>query len=339
MSDASQTKLLRRRLCLAWLSFLLLAAAAHAQTCFSSPDMEDQVRTALEAAARRYFEMSVRGDIAALRQNTIVSLAANFSGIENAVKENQAHFTGAKAVVRPPYLLNAEGSEPLERAEFLCGVFGKLGQTANSAVFVLNNLPPGKYGIAILDITGGEEPRTLTLVLQQVGTEWKLAGYYVRDPQACGHDGTWYAQRARDFKAKGQIHNAWLYDREAITLTAPVDFMSTQATDRLYDELQAVQPNDMPANGNSIDLSAGGKTYRWADIFPFAVGNDLDVVVKYESADISNTQKTFEQNTQVIKALVTKFPELRDAFAAVVARAVDPAGHDYGSLLPMKEIK
>jgi hypothetical protein len=41
----------------------------------------------------------------------------------------------------------------------------------------------------------------------------------------------------------------------------------------------------------------------------------------------------------VMKALITKYPELRDAFAGIVARAVDPSGRDYGSLLPMKDIK
>ena len=41
----------------------------------------------------------------------------------------------------------------------------------------------------------------------------------------------------------------------------------------------------------------------------------------------------------VIKALVAKYPEVRDAFAGVVARAVDPTGRDYGTLLAMKDIK
>jgi hypothetical protein len=41
----------------------------------------------------------------------------------------------------------------------------------------------------------------------------------------------------------------------------------------------------------------------------------------------------------VIKALVAKYPEVRDAFAAVVARAVDPSGRDFGTLLAMKEVK
>ena len=41
----------------------------------------------------------------------------------------------------------------------------------------------------------------------------------------------------------------------------------------------------------------------------------------------------------VIKAIVAKYPELRDAFNAVIARAVDNSGHDYGSLLAMKDVK
>ena len=52
---------------------------------------------ALETAARRYFEMSARGDTAALQQNSIAAVAASFAGIEAAVKENQAAFTGRKS--------------------------------------------------------------------------------------------------------------------------------------------------------------------------------------------------------------------------------------------------
>ena len=180
---------------------------------------------------------------------------------------------------------------------------------------------------------------TLTLVLQQAGADWKLAGFYANPSRAAGHDAAWFTQRARDFKAKAQNHNAWLYYREAIALSAPVDFMSTLATDKLYDEAQAAQPADVPANGNTVDLSAGGKIYRLTEIFPLAVGNDLDVVVKYQAADVSDTARAFQENTAVIKALVAKFPELREAFAGVVARAVEPSGRDYGTLLAMKDIK
>lgn len=322
-----------------WLWASLLSAAAHAQTCQSAADLDAAVRIALESAAKRYFDLSARGDTAALKQNSIAALAGSFAGIEGAVQENQSAFAGAKATVRPPFLLTADGPESLARAEFLCGVFGPSGQTKESAVFVLNNLPPGKYGVTILDVNSERDAKTLTFILQQVGADWKLAGFYAKSAQASGHDATWFIQRARDFKARSQNHNAWLYYREAIALAAPVDFMSTLATDRLYDETQAMQPADVPANGKTMDLSAGGKIYRLTEIFPLAVGNDLDVVVKYEAADVSNTAHAFQENTVVIKALVAKFPELREAFAGVVARAVEPSGRDYGSLLTMKDIK
>ena len=318
---------------------LLLAASSYAQVCQSAPDMVASTRIAVETAAKRYFDMAARGDTSGLKQNSIASVADSFAGIEAAVKENQATFAGAQATVRPPFLLTAEGVQPIARAEFFCGVFGKSGQTQDSAVFVLPNLPPGKYGVAILDLTGGHAAMTLTLVLEQVGTDWKLAGFFPRSAQASGHDAAWFIQRAHAFKAKSQSHNAWLYYREAIALSAPVDFMSTLATDKLYDETQASQPSDMPANGNIVDLSAGGKTYHLIDVFPLAVGDDLDVVVKYQAADVSDTAHTFQENVAVIKALLAKFTEFRDAFDGVVARAVDPTGHDYGTLLPMKDIK
>jgi len=336
---------LRNRRCQRWLWLLLLGASvfvhahAHAQTCQSAADMDAPVRTALESTAKRYFEMAVRADVASLKQNSIATVAASFAGIESAIKENQDAFTGAQATVRPPFLLTADGVEPLARAEFLCGVFGKSGQTKDSSVFVLNNLPPGKYGVAILDVNGAQAAMTLTMVLQQVGSDWKLAGYYARSSQAAGHDAAWFILHARDFKAKSKNHNAWLYYREAIALSAPVDFMTTLDTDKLYDEAQAMQPADVPANGNAVDISASGKTYHLTEIFPLAVGNDLDVVAKYQAADVSNTTRTFQENTAVIKALIAKFPEFREAFAGVVARAVDPSGHDYGTLLAMKDIK
>jgi hypothetical protein len=301
--------------------------------------MDPAVRTALETTARRFFDLAARGDVTTLQQNSIAAVASNFGGIDTAIKDNQAAFSGAQASVRPPFVLTAEGSAPLERAEFLCGVFGKSGQTADSAVFMLHNLPPGKYAVVIVDARGGHDPRTLTMILQQLGTDWKLAGFYARPAQVNGHDAAWFIQRARDFKAKGQTRNAWLYYHEALALSSPVDMMSTQATDRLYDEMQAVQPSDLPVNGSTVDVSAGSKTYRVTEVFPLAVGSDLDVAVKYQAADVSNTAQTYQENMVVTKAVLAKYPEFREAFAGIIVRAVEPSGRDYGSLLAMKDIK
>jgi len=230
--------------------------------------------------------------------------------------------------------LKAEGTAPLERAEFLCGVFAAQGQTANSAVFVIPNLPPGTYAVDTLDASTSKGPYTVSFVLQQLGPDWKVGGLYVKASQVSGHDGNWYVDQARAYKAKGQTHNAWFYFSQARELLVPVPFMSTRVTDKLYDEAEAVKPADLNA-----DLVAGAKTYKVTQIFPLLVGNDLDLVVKYQSPDVSNTAQTFQDNVAVMKALVTKYPEYREAFAGIVARAVEPSGKDYGSLLQMKDIK
>lgn len=110
-------------------------------------------------------------------------------------------------------------------------------------------------------------------------------------------------------------------------------------TDQLYDEMQPVQASDLPVNGSTVDLQVGGKVEKLTSIFPAGFGDDLDLVVKYQAPDVSNTGATFQANMAVIKAVVAKYPEFRDAFAGVIARAVDPSGRDYGTLLPMKDIK
>jgi hypothetical protein len=322
------------------MALILCAGSAHAQTCFTAGDMEEPTHAALMNTAKRYFDMAARGDSAALRQNSIASVSSDFSGIETVVKDNQASFSGAQATPRSPFLLKAEGTTPFERAEFLCGVFGKSGQTADSAVFVIPNLPPGNYGVVTLDVPTAKQPYTASFVLQQEGKDWKVGGFYVKETQIAGHDGNWFAERARAFKAKSQNRNAWLYYIEARDLAVPVTFMYTQMTDKLADESETVKPADLPVSGNTVELAAGGKTHRLTTLFPLGVGPELDLVVKYQSADVSNTAQIFQDNTAVIKALVGKYPEFRDAFDGVVARAVEPTtGRDYGSLLPMKEIK
>jgi hypothetical protein len=322
------------------LTIFLLSLPALSQACFTADDMDAATRTALQSAGTRYFDMLTRGDSAAIKQNSIPSLAANFAGLEGTIKENQTNLAGGKAIPRPPFMLKAEGMAPLPKAEFLCGVFGPNGQTTNSAEFIIPNLPPGAYGVVTLDAQTQKSPYTVSFVLQQQGTDWKIGSLFILAAQIAGHDSNWFVAQARSFKAKGQNHNAWLYFVQGRQMAVPVPFMYTQLTDKLYDEAQSVKPADFPVDGKTTDLAAaGGKTYKLTSIFPLPVGQDFDLVVMYQAADVSNTGQTFQENMAVMRALVTKYPEVRDAFGGIVARAVEPSGKDYGSLLPMKDIK
>jgi len=321
------------------LAAFLLSLNGNAQTCLTSSDLDDATQTAITAQGELYLGLAAKADAAALRQNATPSLAADFSGIEATIKDHQADLADAQSTSKSVFLLEAEGQTTLPHAEFYCGVFGKNGQTATSAVFYLDDLAPGKYAVAILEATSAKARVNFSTVLRQEGTGWKLAGLYIRPAQIAGHDGAWFTARAREFKTKGQLHNAWWFYLQARNLISVLPFMVTQANDKLYDEFQSVQPADVPAAGKTADLAAGALTYKITALFPEAVGDDVDLIVKYQSPDATNTQRAYQSNLAVIKALVAKYPEVRDAFAGIVARAQDSSGHDYGTLLAMKDIK
>src|SRR5579863_2273164 len=189
-----------------WMSGVLMAAvlalpgSAQAQTCLTASDMDDATREALVRAASNDFDLLSRGDAAALKQASSTSLASDFSSIEGLVQENRANLSQASASPRPPFLLKAEkpGATAAASVEFLCGVFGARGQTANSAEFVIPNLPAGSYAIVMLD-AAAKTPVTATFVLLQQNAAWKLAGLYVKASQTAGHDAAWFAEKARAY--------------------------------------------------------------------------------------------------------------------------------------------
>lgn len=338
-----------------WSVFLLAGLSRQAQAqeaCLTANDMGPNAVSTLENTAKRYFQMASSGDIASLQQNAAPALAASFGGVEAAVNDHKAEFAGAQGTVRPPYVLEASGSAPLERAEFFCGIYNSPDRVG----FSIPNLPPGTYAVVIQNVATAKGPKySVSMILQEkaaggssaqsanpeatlaTGT-WQLAGYYVRPETLNGHDGQWFLNQAQQYKTQGQTLNAYYYYIQARQLLSPVDFMGTPQLDKIYDETQQVIPKDMPVNG-PVDNAIGGQTYKLSQVFPVPVGQDLDLVIKYQVPDISNTTQTFQQNMNLIKAFVAKYPEVRGAFDGMVARAVNPSGQDYGSLLPMKEIK
>jgi hypothetical protein len=316
---------------------LLGLAVAQAETCSDVRDMDAATRSSMENTALQMFGSLSRGDAASMRQNAIPSLASNFGGVESAINANKPIMSAGQASVRATYLLEAGGTATLDRAEFLCGVYG----TPQFVSFSIPNLPPGRYGVVINDVKTTAAPYLVTFILQQdPGGAWKLAGF--PPPKAAtiqGKDAPWFLVKAREYKAKGQLRNAWFFYQQARSMVMPVDFISTVPVQKLEREAQQTQPTDLPITG-PVDLPAGnGKSYKLTEVFPVVVDNNLDLVVKYSLPDVSDTAKTFQDNVAVINAVVAKFPELRETFGGIVARAVTPSGQDYGTLLTMKDIK
>jgi hypothetical protein len=322
------------------LGFVLLAALAVTpalvgQTCDFGPDLDAAAKSALETAAKQYLDMSKLGDVAGLKANAIPAITADFGSIEQAIVTNKPYLADGQSSITGTYLLDAsQAKAALPRAEFFCGIYN----SADRLAFVIPNLPPGRYGIVIQKVNG-KEPITLTLILQNLGGAWKLAGYYPRLDSVGGHDGPWYLTRAREFKAKGQLHNAWFYYLTAWDLSAPVNFMSTPQLDKIADEMQSARPADLPSDSAPLSLSANGKVFKVTELAAVTVDNNLDLRIRYVNPDAGNSAVAFQDNMAVIKAVVAKYPELRDGFTAVVARAFDSSGHEYGSLLLVKDMK
>jgi hypothetical protein len=330
--------LFRHSACLAFALLLVGAWGPHAtaQSCDSGADLNAATKSAIENAAQRYFNMSVQGDVAGLKSNAAPEIAANFSGIEQAVVDNKKYFAEGQPVVSGTYLLDASQSKgTLQRADFYCGIYNSPDRIG----FSIPNLPAGRYAVVMQKISGDKDPITLTMILQEVGGAWKLGGYYPRLNAIGGHDGDWYLTQARQYKAKNQLHDAWFYYLTAWDLLAPVNFMSNPQLDKIAQEMEGSRPADLPSTQSPMDLPANGKVFKITELAPVPVGNDLNLRVRYQTADASNSAVAFQDNMAVIKGIVAKYPELRGAFNAVIARAVDNSGHEYGSLLAMKDVK
>ena len=113
------------------------------------------------------------------------------------------------------------------------------------------------------------------LCCNKQGNDWKIGGFYVKATQIAGHDADWFADQARAFKAKGQNRDAWFYYIEARDLASRCRSCTTQMTDKLSDESEAVKPADLPGGGSTVELATAGKTQRLTTLFPVAVDRIL----------------------------------------------------------------
>jgi len=194
----------------------------------------------------------------------------------------------------------------------------------------------------IVDVNGAKGPYWLSLILQETAPgQWKLAGFYPKARRVGDKGPGQFLISARDYRAKGELHNAYFYYLTARDLSLPVSFMMTRPIEKLDSEAEPIVPKDIPGEQPATIASATGKSYQVTQIFPVPVGTGMNLVIKYKAlGEVSDTRSRFTDNMDLMKAFAQKYPEYRDAFAGFVARAVDPAtGQDYGTVLAMNDIK
>jgi len=306
---------------------------AWSQTCLSREEMPEQTRTAVETAAQQAFDQSSRGDVNTLKSNSVPSLQSNFNGIAAAVNDNKDAFSGTKPQLRTSFLLDS-GPTPNPDGTFYCGVYGAKGLSVGGAQFAFPGAT-GKYAVVIQDFVGNKGPFALTTIFQDMGG-WKLAGLQVRPESAMGHDGLWFLKQARDYKSKGQAHNAWFYYLTSWELLAPIPAMNTTLLGHILEESNGILPRDIPVEGKPVAYSANGKSYTITDMTTFKTDKNFDLSVKYSVPSTADFNATQTDARNLANAMVAQYPELKDGFNNVWVHALDGNGGDVVGLVKLK---
>ncbi|MFZ0661576.1 MAG: hypothetical protein WAM66_02700 [Acidobacteriaceae bacterium] len=309
---------------------------ANAASCETESQMTAAQRDALAAAARNLVSKVQSGNVAGLRAETIPAVAEQFGAIAAAANRLKPLVQSATITVNDVYALDAS-SEPADKpeTEFYCGT--------PVVMLTFSNLPPGKYGLAILQASGVPNPQQISLILSEsTGNRWMLAGFLNRPMVEAGHNGIWYWKQARQYAEKDMKWNAWFYYQTAAYLLNPAEFLSSPNLQKLKREMDATRPPSLPgpkpmmldANGSAFEITAVGTTTEFG-------GLDLEVNYTPNAAQLVQLRDPVAARKQVVAvmtALAMAYPELRSAFRGIWVRANQGNASVFALDLPMNQI-
>jgi hypothetical protein len=316
---------------------LMFSGMGRAEVCTTQSKMKDTDWNALNAAVMNLATKVQANDVAGLRDVTVPELSKDFGGIGNVVGSTAAKVKDGTLSVEQIFLLDGtelkRGTDGgLPDAQFYCSLSGTSGEVD----FLIPQLPPGRYGFAIVD-SKGAEPWRLSFLLREEQGKWAMAGFYPRVTMAAGHDGLWYWTQARQMAKSNERWNAWLYYQQAEALLKPVNFISSSHLEKLRTEATSAAPpsvsEGVSASTPLVVKGTDGVEYKITGLsVDDSLGKErIDVVVHAKADSLGDlaSQQKFEK--AVMGALLGAYPELRKAFHGVWVFAEAP-GHNPGVL-------
>ena len=341
-------------------------------SCTPQSELGSAERDGMVAAAKRLGLLVEAGNVDGVRAITAPSVLAQFAGIAVGIRNVAPLTSGAALTVVNLYGLDASDlTSADEQTQFFCG-----GLPTSEVVFSIPQIPPGKYALAVLHATGVVQPQQISFILQATpppapaatpqpenpaqpgiaappnappsaspqtapipaaADTWKLAGMFVRPLTWGGQDGLWYWTRARAFAKSKQNWNAYFYYQTAETLLVPVDFMSSPNLERLIKEQTSVAPPALPA-AQPMTLSFHGKTYPVTALNTEGSLGGLDLVITYQAPDNSDPVAARTRNIEVMQAMLSQHPELREAFHGIWVYSNATSQQPFANELPMGQI-
>jgi hypothetical protein len=299
---------------------LMLSGMVRAEVCTTQSQMKDADWNALSGAAMSLAAKVQANDLAGVRDATVAELSKDFGGIGNVVGSTAAKVKDGTLSVEQMFLLDgselkrgADGNFP--DAQFYCSLNGTSGEVD----FLIPQLPPGRYGFAIVD-SKGAEPWRLSFLLREDQGKWAMAGFYPRAMTAAGHDGLWYWTQARQMAKSNERWNAWLYYQQAEILLRPANFVMSSHLEKLRTEATAAAP---PSASEGVSVTtplvvkgADGVEYRFTALgVDDSLGKEkVDVVAHLKVDSIGDAAAARKTELAAMGALLGAYPELRKAF-------------------------
>ena len=316
---------------------LLSASGARAVSCTTQAEMKEPERAALVSAVRAIASKVQTNDASGVKAATIPSVASNFGGIAASIQRLSPDLAGAALAVTSVYDLDATDAQHGEDAvQFFCGV------AANDlhVIFNIPRLPAGHFAFAIAEATGVKNPQRLSMLLEkntQDAGAWQLAGFFPRPLMSAGHDGVWYWEKARAFNKAGQPWNAYFYYQTAIYLLLPAEFVDSNNFDKLIQELRAATPPGLPG-AQPMTVSVNGSPVTVTNIHTDNTFGGFDLVVRYDTADVSDLAVARAKTVALMKALLAIHPEWKEAFHGMWVFANAPNQQPFSLELSMDQI-
>jgi hypothetical protein len=298
---------------------MICVPMARGEVCTTQAKMQPSMREALSGAAMTLATAVQANDAARVRAATIAEYAADFSASEYLIRTTSARIAGETLRVSSLYGLDATARKAASGdAEFTC----PLSATTLETDFSIPNLPPGNYGFAMVEASGGTQPWLLSFLLRQDGGEWKMAGFYPHARTAAEHDGLWYWNEARAAVKAKQQWAAWLLYGQAYALLTPASFVESSHLDKLQTEQRAAAPPEL-SNGISketplvIKDKTGGE-FHFTGLSTERSDDGTKVnVMLHMRADTADPAAARVRNTAAAAAFVDAHPEVRKDFQGV----------------------
>jgi hypothetical protein len=312
---------------------LLAPWTARAATCTPEPQLGSLDRDALSAILTKVANALTAQDESTLQAVLLPQEASQWDGIRATVEQAAPLLKGGHFELRNLYLLDASEQTAPQDTQFFCSnAAGSLTVTLN-----MNDLPPGRYAVALADAAGAPLAGQIGVILAWDGAakEWKLAGLTIRPGVFDGHDGVWYWVRGRSL-AKADPWSAWYSYDAARYLLLPVDFLSSPNLEKLRQEQALIMPS--PQNAFPLSLPDGDRTWKIEAVGFDPTLHEADLGVVYQSTGVTDPAALRTEATAVLSAFLKVQPGIRANFHGLWAYAEKDGKRSPVIELPMDKI-